>query len=44
METHLPSGEILPVSLAESKKERRVDPCGEKVRYAKSLGICFGDA
>jgi ATP-dependent phosphofructokinase / diphosphate-dependent phosphofructokinase len=35
--------DIFPVPLGESKKERRVDPNGELVRYAKSLGINFGD-
>jgi len=35
--------DIVQVSLAESKKERRVDPEGPMVRYAKSLGISFGD-
>jgi 6-phosphofructokinase 1 len=34
---------ITSVSLAESKKERKVDPKGDLVRYAKSLGTCFGD-
>ena len=35
--------EIAQVSLAESRKERVVDPKGETVRYAKGMGICFGD-
>ena len=39
----LRDGKIGPVSLAESKKERRVDPKGDDVRFAKSMGICFGD-
>ncbi len=34
--------EIVPVPLCESKKERRVNPEGELVRFAKSLGINFG--
>ncbi|MBL8954165.1 MAG: 6-phosphofructokinase [Myxococcaceae bacterium] len=39
----LRGGEIGAVSLAESKKQKRVDPSGDDVRFAKSLGICFGD-
>jgi len=39
----LREGKIGAVSLAESKKERRVDPRGDDVRFAKSMGICFGD-
>mgnify|MGYP001208930575 CR=1 FL=1 len=39
----LREGRIQAVSLAESKKERRVDPNGDDVRFAKSMGICFGD-
>jgi len=39
----LRGSDIVPVSLAESRKERRVDPKGEAVRFAKSLGISFGD-
>lgn len=35
--------EVVPVSLSESRKERNVDPNGELVRFAKSLGIGFGD-
>jgi len=35
--------DIVAVSLGESRKERRVDPRGELVRFAKSLGISFGD-
>lgn len=35
--------DIIPVPLSESKKERRVDPQGELVRFAKSLGISLGD-
>lgn len=34
---------IVPVSLAEARKERRVDVEGESVRFARSMGICFGD-
>ena len=34
---------IVALPLAESRKERRVDPKGEAVRFAKSLGISFGD-
>lgn len=29
-------------SLSESRKERKVDPAGDKVRLAKSIGISFG--
>ncbi len=39
----LRDGKIGAVSLAESKKEKRVDPLGDDVRFAKSLGVCFGD-
>jgi phosphofructokinase-like protein len=39
----LRDGKIVSVSLSESKKERRVDPKGDDVRFAKSMGICFGD-
>jgi 6-phosphofructokinase 1 len=39
----LRGSEIVPVPLAESRKERRVDPAGEMVRFAKSLGISFGN-
>jgi phosphofructokinase-like protein len=35
--------DIVPVSLAESKKERRVEADGELVRYAKSLGVSLGN-
>ncbi|MHB8873416.1 MAG: 6-phosphofructokinase [Myxococcaceae bacterium] len=35
--------EIVPVPLSESKKERRVDPKGEVVRFARGLGVSFGD-
>ncbi|MDQ3265979.1 MAG: 6-phosphofructokinase [Myxococcota bacterium] len=35
--------EIVEVPLAESRKERVVDPHGATVRYAKGMGICFGD-
>src|SRR5207237_4050638 len=38
----LRDGKIVPVSLSESKKERRVDVRGDDVRFAKSMGICFG--
>ena len=34
---------IVSVPLSESKKERRVDPLGENVRFAKSMGVSFGD-
>jgi ATP-dependent phosphofructokinase / diphosphate-dependent phosphofructokinase len=39
----LRDGKIVASSLAESKKERRVDPKGDDVRFAKSMGISFGD-
>ncbi|WP_342381789.1 6-phosphofructokinase [Myxococcus stipitatus] len=39
----LRSGEIVAVPLSESRKERRVDPSGDLVRFAKSMGISFGD-
>jgi 6-phosphofructokinase 1 len=39
----LREGKIVAVPLSESKKERRVDPKGDDVRFAKSMGICFGD-
>jgi ATP-dependent phosphofructokinase / diphosphate-dependent phosphofructokinase len=35
--------DIVSVPLAEARKERRVDPSGERVRFAKSLSINFGD-
>jgi 6-phosphofructokinase 1 len=35
--------EVVAVSLAESRKERKVDPNGELVRFAKSMGINFGE-
>lgn len=39
----LQNGQIVSISLAESRKERKVDPSGEMVRFAKSMGISFGD-
>ena len=39
----LRGAEIVPVPLSESRKERRVDPNGDMVRFAKSLGISFGN-
>ncbi len=39
----LRAGQIIAVPLSESRKERRVDPAGELVRFAKSMGISFGD-
>jgi phosphofructokinase-like protein len=35
--------DIVAVPLSESRKEKRVDPKGERVRFAKSLGIRFGE-
>jgi len=39
----LHGSDITQVPLSESKKERRVDAAGELVRFAKGLGVCFGD-
>ncbi|NVJ27570.1 MULTISPECIES: 6-phosphofructokinase [Myxococcus] len=39
----LRAGQLVAVPLSESRKERRVDPSGELVRFAKSMGISFGD-
>jgi ATP-dependent phosphofructokinase / diphosphate-dependent phosphofructokinase len=39
----LRNGRIVTAPLSESRKERRVDPSGETVRFAKSMGISFGD-
>src|SRR5205823_1199776 len=39
----LRGGEIVTAPLSESRKERRVDPKGDLVRFGKSLGISFGD-
>ena len=39
----LHGADIVPVHLSESRKERRVDPRGEMVRFARGLGIYFGD-
>ncbi|MBJ6762325.1 6-phosphofructokinase [Myxococcaceae bacterium JPH2] len=39
----LRNNDIVAVPLSESRKERRVDPHGELVRFAKSMGIGFGD-
>ncbi len=36
-------GEIVPVPLSGTSKQRRVDPRGEMVRVAKSLGISLGE-
>ncbi|HZI13935.1 MAG TPA: 6-phosphofructokinase [Myxococcus sp.] len=38
----LRAGQVIAVPLSESRKERRVDPSGELVRFAKSMGISFG--
>jgi 6-phosphofructokinase 1 len=40
----LRGSEIVFASLAESKKERKVDPQGEMARFARSLGVCLGDS
>ena len=34
---------LVAVPLAESRKERRVDLAGDRVRLARGMGICFGD-
>jgi len=39
----LRAGDVVAVPLSESRKERRVDPNGDLVRFAKSMGISFGD-
>lgn len=39
----LHGNEIVPVSLAQTMKARTVDPRGELVHFAKSLGISLGD-
>jgi 6-phosphofructokinase 1 len=39
----LRNNQIISVPLAESKKERLVDPMGDTVRFAKAMGVCFGD-
>ena len=39
----LSGSEIVPVPLSETTKSRRVDPNGDLVRFAKSLGMNFGD-
>lgn len=39
----LRNSRIISVPLAESKKERRVDPLGDSVRWAKSMSVSFGD-
>jgi ATP-dependent phosphofructokinase / diphosphate-dependent phosphofructokinase len=35
--------EVVAVPLSESRKERRVDVQGDLVRFAKSMGVSFGD-
>ncbi|RKH90238.1 ATP-dependent 6-phosphofructokinase [Corallococcus sp. AB045] len=39
----LRNNEVIPVPLSESRKERRVDVQGDLVRFARSMGIGFGD-
>lgn len=39
----LRGSDLVVVPLSEARKDRRVDPSGELVRFAKSLGIGFGD-
>ncbi|MGQ0507583.1 MAG: ATP-dependent 6-phosphofructokinase [Myxococcaceae bacterium] len=36
--------DLVPVPLAETTKSKRVDPQGEAVRFARSLGMCLGDS
>ncbi|MFB1479124.1 6-phosphofructokinase [Corallococcus sp. RDP092CA] len=39
----LRNNDVVPVPLSESRKERRVDVQGDLVRFARSMGIGFGD-
>ncbi|MBZ4331589.1 6-phosphofructokinase [Corallococcus interemptor] len=39
----LRNNDVIPVPLSESRKERRVDVRGDLVRFARSMGIGFGD-
>jgi 6-phosphofructokinase 1 len=39
----LRDGSITHIPLSEKKKKKRIDPNGQEVRFAKSLGISFGD-
>jgi ATP-dependent phosphofructokinase / diphosphate-dependent phosphofructokinase len=39
----LRGGQITTVPLSESRKERVVDVNGETVRFARGMGVCFGD-
>jgi ATP-dependent phosphofructokinase / diphosphate-dependent phosphofructokinase len=39
----LRNNDVVAVPLSESRKERRVDPQGDLVRFARSMGIGFGD-
>jgi ATP-dependent phosphofructokinase / diphosphate-dependent phosphofructokinase len=39
----LRGGKITTVPLSESRKERVVDPQGDTVRFARGMGVCFGD-
>lgn len=39
----LRGGAITHAALGESRKEKQVDMAGEKVRFAKAMGISFGD-
>ncbi len=38
----LSGGQIAAVPLAVTRKEKKVDPLGDKVRFAKAIGISFG--
>jgi len=35
--------DVVAVPLSESRKERQVDPNGDMVRFARNMGISFGD-
>lgn len=39
----LQNGQLTFASLAESRKDRQVDPKGDKVRMARAMGVSFGD-
>jgi 6-phosphofructokinase 1 len=39
----LRGSDIVSAHLSESRKERHVDPSGDLVRYARGMGINFGD-
>jgi 6-phosphofructokinase 1 len=39
----LKSGRVQAVSLSDAAQTKFVDPCGEMVRTARAIGICFGE-